>query len=97
MSGGFADILESLGKKDRGKLESKIPAWAGVEIEVPSSLNFQQCSGQSAALYKASLISENCRVADLTGGLIGGAVYAVITRILNRYDPVPEEKVDGRQ
>ena len=41
MSGGFADILESIGKKDRGKLESKIPAWAGVEIEVPSSLNFQ--------------------------------------------------------
>ena len=69
MSGGFADILESIWKKDRGKLESKIPAWAGVEIEVPSSLNFQQCSGQSAALYKASLISENCRVADLTGGL----------------------------
>ena len=69
MSGGFADILESIGKKDRGKLESKIPAWADVEIEVPSSLNFQQCSGQSAALYKASLISENCRVADLTGGL----------------------------
>ena len=57
MSGGFADILESIGKKDRGKLESKIPAWAGVEIEVPSSLNFQQCSGQSAALYKALLRS----------------------------------------
>lgn len=69
MSGGFADILETLGRKERGKLESKIPAWAGVEIKVPSSLNFQQCSGQSAALYKASLVREGCRVADLTGGL----------------------------
>jgi VanZ family protein len=27
-------------------------------------------------------------VADLTGGLFGGVVYAVITRILNRFDPV---------
>ena len=27
-------------------------------------------------------------VADLTGGLFGGIVYAVITRILNRFDPV---------
>ncbi len=27
-------------------------------------------------------------VADLTGGLFGGVVYAFITRILNRFDPV---------
>ena len=31
-------------------------------------------------------------VADLTGGLFGGVVYAVITRILNRFDPVPEKE-----
>jgi hypothetical protein len=29
-------------------------------------------------------------VADLTGGLMGGIVYAVVTRILNRFDPVPK-------
>ena len=69
MSGGFADILEALDRKEREKLEAKLPAWSGLEIEVPSSLNFQQCSGQSAALYKASLLPHGCRVADLTGGL----------------------------
>ena len=31
-------------------------------------------------------------VADLTGGLFGGVVYAVITRILNRFDPVIPQK-----
>ena len=31
-------------------------------------------------------------VADLTGGLMGGVVYAEIRRILNRYDPVPEKQ-----
>ena len=30
-------------------------------------------------------------VADLTGGLFGGIVYAVITRILNRFDPVDKK------
>lgn len=34
-------------------------------------------------------------VADLTGGLFGGVVYAVITCILNRFDPVPE-KVESK-
>ena len=31
-------------------------------------------------------------VADLTGGLTGGVAYAIVTRILNRYDPVSEKK-----
>ena len=30
-------------------------------------------------------------VADLTGGLFGGIVYAVITQILNRFDPVDKK------
>jgi hypothetical protein len=30
-------------------------------------------------------------VADLTGGLFGGIVYAIITRILNRFDPVDKK------
>ena len=38
-------------------------------MEVPSSLNLQQCSGETAARYKASLVPVGARVADLTGGL----------------------------
>lgn len=30
-------------------------------------------------------------VADLTGGLFGGIVYAIITQILNRFDPVDKK------
>ena len=30
-------------------------------------------------------------IADFTGGLVGGIVYAVICRILNRFDPLPAE------
>ncbi len=30
-------------------------------------------------------------VADLCGGLLGGTVYAVITRILNRFDPIKSD------
>ncbi|MBR6125289.1 VanZ family protein, partial [Candidatus Saccharibacteria bacterium] len=29
-------------------------------------------------------------VADLTGGLIGGAVYVLIVKILNKFDPLPQ-------
>ena len=30
-------------------------------------------------------------VADLTGGLIGGTVYALVCLLLNRFDPLPEK------
>ena len=65
----FADILKSLERTGEQKLAAKLPAWARVPIEVPSSLNFQQCSSESTAHYKASLLPEGARVADLTGGL----------------------------
>lgn len=65
----FADILQSLEKDERRKLDAKVPSWRGVEIEVPASINQQQCSGETAARYKASLLPEGARVADLTGGL----------------------------
>ena len=31
-------------------------------------------------------------VADLTGGLIGGTVYALIVKLLNRFDPIPAKE-----
>lgn len=65
----FADILRSLEMSEEQRLASKLPSWAGLRIEVPSSLNLQQCSGESAARYKASLVQPGARVADLTGGL----------------------------
>ena len=30
-------------------------------------------------------------VADLTGGLVGGAVYALVVKILNRFDPLKKQ------
>lgn len=69
MSGGFADILKSMEDSSLRHLAAKVPSWAGHSLELPSSLNFQQCSGESAARYKASIVPEGSRVADLTGGL----------------------------
>lgn len=65
----FAQILEKMDRSARGKLDAKMPSWAGVDISVPHSLNLQQCSGETTARYKASLVPEGLRVADLTGGL----------------------------
>lgn len=69
MNGGFADQLRELERKRRSKLASKLPSWAEYDIEVPDSLNYQQCSSEVTARYKASLAGEGLRVADLTGGL----------------------------
>ena len=65
----FAGILKKLDTDARGKLETKLPSWAGLDIQVPQSINYQQCSSESTARYKASLVHEGARVADLTGGL----------------------------
>ena len=65
----FAQILDRMDRSARGKLDAKLPSWAGLDILVPQSVNFQQCSGESAARYKASLLPAGLRVADLTGGL----------------------------
>jgi len=65
----FADILQKLEDGSVRRLEAKVPSWAGVTLDVPASLNLQQCSGETAARYKASLLPSGARVADLTGGL----------------------------
>ncbi|SHG74503.1 VanZ like family protein [Fibrobacter sp. UWH9] len=33
-------------------------------------------------------------IADTLGGLIGGSVYVLIVKILNRYDPLPQTESD---
>ena len=65
----FARILNDLDARSRWKLERKLPSWAGLDIVVPASLNLEQCSSEATALYKASLLPDGARVADLTGGL----------------------------
>ena len=65
----FAQILNDLDARSQAKLERKLPSWSGLEIIVPASINLEQCSSESTALYKASLLPEGARVADLTGGL----------------------------
>ena len=65
----FAKILDDLRAQGQGKLDKKLPSWSGRGVTVPSSLNLEQCSSEGAAMYKAGLIPEGARVADLTGGL----------------------------
>ena len=65
----FAQIIKDLEARGQGKLEKKLPSWAGAGVTVPASINLEQCSSEAAALYKAGLVPEGARVADLTGGL----------------------------
>ena len=58
MKKSFADILDNLEDKQRKKIARKLPEWAGVEgLQIPSSLNLEQCSSTAAARYKASLLT----------------------------------------
>ena len=65
--GGFSDMLRSLEEKESRKLERKVPSWAGVAVEVPQAINFQQCSGEVAARYKAAV------AAGCFGGPLGAS------------------------
>lgn len=58
----------------RAKVESKIPSWyAHEDILYPSKLSVEQCSSETTAFYKASVVSQfvgrGGRIADLTSGL----------------------------
>ena len=65
----LADIIEQLDAAAQKKLSRKLPSWAGAGVRVPASINLEQCSSESTALYKAGLVEPGARVADLTGGL----------------------------
>jgi 16S rRNA G966 N2-methylase RsmD len=48
--------------------KNKLPAWAAVEgVIYPVRLSMEQCSSETTAQYKASLV-QGTRLADLTGG-----------------------------
>lgn len=60
----------------RRKLKEKVPEWfANPAIEYPLQLSVEQCSSQSAALYKRSIVKslfptgESFSTADITGGM----------------------------
>lgn len=69
MARSFAEILDSMQKEQSLRFAAKVPSWAGTEgIRIPSKLSAEQCSSESAARYKASLVQGDS-LADLTSGL----------------------------
>lgn len=88
MAGKFPDVdmpaaLEQI--KGRQVAAAKIPSWAAVEgIVYPPHLSLEQCSGESAARYKASLVRGlGARsLVDLTGGL--GVDFSWMAREMSR-------------
>ena len=60
----------------RMRLRTKVPSWAAIdELHYPHRLALEQCSGEEAARYKATVVSrllpadERHTLVDLTGGL----------------------------
>ena len=56
------------------RLRTKVPTWAAQErLQYPARISLEQCSGEPAARYKASVAERICAnradFADLTGGL----------------------------
>lgn len=72
MKQSFADIVAQEAQKESRKFFSKVPEWSLTPgIEIPASINAEQCSSSATALLKAALVQKAGarRVADLTGGL----------------------------
>ncbi len=57
MKRSFADILEGLEGDRARKVARKLPSWAAAGAEVPTALSLEQCSSETAARYKACLVS----------------------------------------
>lgn len=73
------------------QLDKKIPDWADIHgLQLPPALSMEQCSGQTAARYKARLVSQwqtdgqlgRTRMADLTGGF--GVDFAHLSPLFRR-------------
>ena len=74
MKRSFADILEGLEGDRARKVARKLPSWAAAGAEVPTALSLEQCSSETAARYKACLVSRIVStppetIVDITGGL----------------------------
>jgi len=67
----FSEILQKIDDVQSRKLALKVPEWKDIEINIPSSLNLEQCSSSATAKYKAEMICKRpgLHIADLTGGL----------------------------
>ena len=76
----FSDILNELAQDKSRRISAKVPQWAGIDgLEFPTLLCTEQCSSSEAAFLKAEAArellrearpgSEDCAVADLTGGI----------------------------
>lgn len=73
----------------RMRLSTKVPSWAAVdELHYPHRLALEQCSGEEAARYKASVANrlltndERNTMVDLTGGL--GVDFSFIAPLFKR-------------
>ena len=69
------------------RLRAKVPSWTETDgLEYPSRLSLEQCSGETAARYKAEtvtrLLPEGGTMADLTGGL--GVDFSFMARHFSR-------------
>ena len=74
----------------RQKAVSKLPSWAQVEdLIFPPSLSMEQCSSETTALYKASLV-EGMTMADLTGGF--GVDFSFMARHFDKAVYVERQK-----
>lgn len=70
----------------------KLPSWAAVSgIVYPPGVSMEQCSGETAARYKAQLVPRGERCADITGGF--GVDTLAFSERFNRveyYETQPE-------
>lgn len=100
---GFAGILESLDGERQRRIARKLPAWAGVEVRVPSALALEQCSSSATAAYKLRLALARGggrlgRVCDITGGLgVDSAAFAGAAERLWYFERKPELVEAARQ
>ena len=64
----MSSLLRQMEDRIRQRMARKLPTWAQTDgILPPSSLALEQCSSETTAQFKASLVSGG-RLVDLTGG-----------------------------
>ncbi len=60
----------------RKKIANKLPDWLRfTDLVFPASVSLEQSSSQATALYKQRFVTEDYRVADLTGGFGADSCY----------------------
>lgn len=97
----FASILEQVKEQEQKKIAAKLPAWAELGINVPSSLALEQCSSSATAAYKAQIALDFVlrpirapkpatrlkRIVDITGGLgVDAAAFSQVAEQVDYYE-----------